>query len=520
MKKLSILFAMVFALTFAMAQNTATTTQTGEDNTATTTQSGDLNTATVDQTGNTNFVNILSQGNSNTAVASQNGNENGDASKPNLGYIKQIGSSNQAYLTEGLVGQSTSNLADGFIDQSGDGNYAELNISGDYHNFTEHGITQINTGEGPGNSAVITEAYYGNDMDVYQSGSGNRVTGEVNGSYSQFFVDQVGTGNTGSVYIEGNNNGEPSWWTKSSSLRALNVLSQEGTDNDAEINQQGDFNTFVVTQEGVDNYAYSNQIGNGNATTIVQQGSAVDYNHAEVEQYGDDNTAGVAQSADNNTAYIYQGWGLAPLWDSKDVVGSSNTASIAQSGGEFNFAGIWSLGDENDVTVSQNGNDNVARLSNGYNYATVNGVPELFPASGNAITLTQGGDDNWVRNFQLGDDNTLTISQLNGGNTVGGRTPRGETLEDGRNARAEYFQQLGDGNTLVGTQNGDATLDAASIQAGDENEILLTQGSGDWALIIQQGDMNDATVTQYSGGQHATVDQLGNSNIASITQGN
>ena len=521
MKKLVFLFAMVFVVGMAMAQNTATTTQEGTSNSAATTQIGALNDANVDQTGTSNFVTVLSQGNSNTAVASQNGTQNGYASRPDLGYIKQIGSSNQAFLREGVVGVTTSNYADGFIDQSGNGNYAELNISGEYHNFAEHGITQIQIGEEtPGNNAVITEAYYGNDMDVYQSGSGNDVTGEINGSYSQFFVDQIGTGNTGLVYIEGSNNGEPSWWTKSSTLRALNLLSQTGSDNDAEINQVGDNNTFVVTQEGTDNYAYSNQLGNGNAASIVQQGSAVNYNHAEVEQYGDDNDAGIAQSADNNTAYIYQGWGLAPLWDSKNVLGSGNTASIAQSGGEFNFAGVWSLGDENEVIVSQNGSNNVARLSNGYNYANVNGVPELYPASGNTITLTQSGDNNWVRNFQLGDDNTLTLTQNGNGNTVGGRTPRWETLGDGRNARAEYFQQLGDGNTLVGTQNGNATLDAASIQDGDENDILLTQGNGDWGLIIQDGDLNGATLTQYGGAQQGTILQTGDSNAATITQGN
>ena len=91
MKKVIFLFAIVFAATYAMAQNTATTTQTGDDNSVLVEQVGS-NTATVTQT-------------ATLLVPAQAGNDaevlqvNGDG---NISTVTQTGNTNTVWLNQGI----------------------------------------------------------------------------------------------------------------------------------------------------------------------------------------------------------------------------------------------------------------------------------------------------------------------------------------------------------------------------------------------------------------------------------
>jgi hypothetical protein len=327
----------------------------------------------------------------------------------------------------------------------------------------------------------------------------NVATTNQDGNSNGATVDQVGSNLTGLVdQINGNSN--------------TGIVIQKGTNNDAGIVQG------MVEGYWAPDYLTPDMTANSNYAKIEQLG-AITGSSAQVLQVGDGNNGRIKQDAQTGSvAEIYQGW-PGGAWSSYTVVGTSNIATIDQVTGQNNTGLIWSLGTGNTINLDQlNGNNNEARLSQGYNYDGIIGVPKVMPVTGNTQNVAQSGDNNLVRNFQLGNTNTFNLNQYNGVNTVGGRTDRNLTLPGGRNARAEYFQQLGNGNTFVGTQNGYATLSAASIQHGDYNEIYLTQGLNDDAVIIQEGNYNKATATQMGGNQDASIYQNGIGNTSSVSQ--
>ena len=435
MKKLSFLLAMVFAVTFAMAQNTSTVNQSGTSNSAATTQTGDLNTATVDQAGTLNFVTVTSTGDNNLATGVQNGTQNGDASRPDLGYIKQIGNSNIAHLNEGVIGGATSNYADGFIDQTGDGNYAELNITGQYHNGIDHGITQIQLGvEMPGNQAFITEAYFNNDMDVYQRGSDNLVTGIINGENNQFFVDQDGTNNTAWVNQLGDSNGEWGYyWGWHLSDRNWNVLSQNGTENTGKVDQQGDFNKFKMVQEG-----------DYNVAQVLQLGASV----LDAYQFGAGNLiAGIA-------ACVIQDWATLNY-------GASLT--------------VDQIGDNNKLYVNLNGSMTVTQTSSTEAFGNI--IKYEQTGAGATATMSQTGDENVV-SLLHGGSGDADIYQNGTGNMVGSIDLSSGEFND----------------PCCGHFNG-ATLDVD--QVGSYNLLHLdSNGLSDVVTVNQNGTSNLASVIQ------------------------
>lgn len=480
--------ALMFGAVGFAQNNTGTVNQTGNDNTGIVDQTGSENQGTITSDGNLNKDDIVKWGNWKSGVSA---------------YMMAKGITQKGYKNTGSIDQNSGPA-------TGAGNRAGIGQDGKLNNAK---ITQSDPSShtwGPENNAFVDQLGDNNISVQNQEGKANnsyfRQDGNGNEAESQQFdyytsrttVEQVGDNNTSFQRQEfGNSTGN---------------------------------NKSNVYQKGNMNNANSDQRGKGNEGVISQTGGNL--NDSELSQFGDGNDAGIMQNGSNNQALVYQGWAYAPIWGSTEVVGNNNQASVNQNG-ENNFGGIWSMGSDNIVNLDQVGDNNVARLSNGYNYSTVNGVPGINPANSNTIELEQIGSNNWVRNFQLGDNNLLRLKQNGNGNTVGGRTPRSSTLPDGRNARAEYFQQYGDNNKLAGVlksgdnlsfdeagfaeQNDGSTLDAASYQFGNDNIIGLRQGEGDMGLIQQDGNDNSALLWQdYS--NDATIIQSGNMNSAEISQ--
>ncbi|RKZ91023.1 MAG: hypothetical protein DRQ40_10360 [Gammaproteobacteria bacterium] len=311
-------------------------------------------------------------------------------------------------------------------------------------------------------------------------------------------------------------------------------VTQAGSSNLAEVNQfDGDENLADVNQNGSSNEVYLAQgmtTGYWGLTTTAMSGNR---NQADIDQLGtgnlvddfvqvgDDNFASVDQEGNNNTAYVYQGWAYG-FWGETATTSAlssyNSTVSITQVK-DNNYGAVWQYGGlDNDVIIDQDGFSNIASIAQGFIYedGAYDFTYPVYNTENNYASITQLGDDNVAKLFQLGDDNSFTLTQNGAGNTVG--YDAGVTgLVPKRNA---YFAQDGDFNTFTGVQNDGATLDIASYQFGDDNNIDLIQGEGDVALIQQNGDLNTANVYQYGVDNNASVVQTGNSNTANVSQSN
>jgi len=360
----------------------------------------------------------------------------------------------------------------------------------------------------------------------------NAAETEQDGNQNEVLVKQIGDLNEAESHQYGNQNDASVVQTGDENVGVADQL--RGDRNAADVTQEGDLNEGYIIQgltsdyySGVPDAPLYNIAASDNTGSISQLG---DGNWGDLGQYGNNNQASLEQEGNSNNSGIYQGWD-GSWWNSAFVSGSNNVATVKQIG-DNNFGGVWSLGDRNTTHLDQNGSDNMARLSQGYNYPNIGTppLPVLYPVFDNIIEVTQNGNDNFVRNFQYGNNNILKLVQNGDGNTVGGRSTSGASY------RNEYFQQFGNHNKLAGvfknanndlsfwqSQNAEqyngATLDADSYQKGDYNDIGLRQGQDDLGLIQQDGIGNEALLWQQGANQNvATMMQFGNNNTSQVVQ--
>jgi hypothetical protein len=139
-----------------------------------------------------------------------------------------------------------------------------------------------------------------------------------------------------------------------------------GTGSGAFIDQIGDANKATISQTRNTQYARIDQTGDRNKATAGQSGIGAHY--AAIDQKGDDNTATLNQSGTGTqVAYLAQD-------------GLSNVVTVTQNGG-LTTSGVQAmqLGDRNAMALTQNGENNMARLSQA--------------GSDNAMTAVQNGNN-------------------------------------------------------------------------------------------------------------------------------
>jgi len=439
MKKISLVLGFALMASLVFAQNTATVNQSGNAQKATVAQAGVSNSASVDQLNLNNTVSVDTKGNRNTVVVEQNGANNGSGSIPvaNKGYVKQDGNDNMATLKEGLKdGSKTAYDSDGLIDQKGNQNEAQLLISGQYMNFTTHGITQIQEQGVKGNKAFITQASYNSDMDVYQKGSENLTTGTTLGQNNQFFVDQTGVKNTATINQNGSNNGEFGYdWGLGANavgtVRNWDILSQKGEGNVGSVTQASG-NMFNMTQIGDDNTAKIDEQGNNVVTTLQNGnlniiGGILNCLPTDVAVFVNGASMDATQLGDNNKLYVSTAGALTIVQDNTGTAMVGNTIKYTQTA-----AGI--------------------------------------------VGLTQDGDNNliWLKNTSTANPMKVEVDQDGNGNTVA-------SFENGIATGCAKFAG--------------ASLDVDQI--GDLNSLHLNStGAFDVVDVMQNGSSNWASVTQ------------------------
>ncbi|OBV12072.1 hypothetical protein [Erythrobacter dokdonensis] len=292
------------------------------------------------------------------------------------------------------------------------------------------------------------------------------------------------------------------------------VATQTGSNATATINQPGTSNTAVVEQTSV----------TGAVSTVEQSGSV---NFAEVEQIDNGlssvHRSTIDQGGDRNTAFLIQNerGSSAGQFSDIDQSGSDNYADVAQTG----FA------DDSFVTQSSDGNSAIViqdSVLNGVGFITNQTSTVIQSGTGGHIanvSQTQGilsnsyveqqGDTNTATAIQIATRQDLDIIQTGNGNIA--TVSQGQILF-GPGENIAFVEQIGNFNQSTITQvQSSSTNNARSTQSGDNGR----------STIIQEGEPvmnarnNSATLNQLLGSSEAVslIDQMGEDNIASVTQG-
>lgn len=356
MKKLVILFAMVFAVSTAMAQS----------NTSTITQSDATQTATVGQQGGDN-ESVVTQSNSlNTATVTQ----------VNYQYEPGVDLVKSTVLQSGVENTAT-------VEQThsrggaypGNGGLIETRVeqTGDYNTSM-----QI---QGPNNQM-------GNDYaEVLQSGNNNNAYQIQYRQGNDAYIDQAGSDNTAR---QAQDTELPDEREGSSNLADIY---QGGSDNYAEQEQQGWSNEAYIDQTGDGNNASQLQLSWQGEAHITQSGSG---NTASQKQYsGGASLATIVQSSSGNTASqtqtsvarhageggIHYNLNVAEIYQMRDT-GNEAIQIQTSPGGEvdMNFATVTQDGAGNFASQTQFGGFNISSISQtGTGHSAVVTQSQLLP---------------------------------------------------------------------------------------------------------------------------------------------
>ena len=296
---------------FGAEENEATLTQDGSFNAASITQLFDRNDATVTQNGTSNIATVLQNAADDLsdgmeAVVSQTGDENvsvvdqapnesiaGSDSGRSSATTTQVGDFNRALqiqrstALEGDLGETAvinqgvnaaSTRAEAIQDQSGAGNYAEINQDGGDVPAAD-----------PGDYAKQRQTGWNNTALASQDTNGADSYSEANFS----FQDQAGENNLSDHSQSGGEN-----WAQSK---------QMGNNNVVDTDQDGNFNRAHVTQMWSNSVATTSQVGEANFAFVNQMEGQSSY----ISQNGTHNKAAVFQAnpgsylPDNQTELIF-----------------------------------------------------------------------------------------------------------------------------------------------------------------------------------------------------------------------
>ena len=373
MKKVILGAAALLFTGVLFAQNTSTSTQSGDDQRVYVRQAGTLLSSSITQ------ANGGGDG-SHRAMVWQRGTGNAST-------IDQEGTNNQAYVEQGLFftppTSMTSNIYQGTNDNTsednkarveqhgGSGSVATLTQDGEKNEARTHqdgtnGIVNITQDGEENKSLVLQLPFYsalGNVANINQTGEENCSTAAQDGDYNNLAATQSGSENKANQVQSGNDNHA--------------TLNQSGTNGGAIQIQVGNDNiNNLVFQTGSNNYSEDNQNGNDNEIFKGQQGSD---NYGRIDQTGDNNYTSFGQYGTNSKGYVQQ-------------IGNGNDMIMGQFAGDGNLA--FSYQDDNNIgIIQQTGDDHQASL----------------------VQKSQGGAGHNAGIYQTGTANIADILQLGPG---------------------------------------------------------------------------------------------------------
>ena len=211
---------------------------------------------------------------------------------------------------------------------------------------------------------------------------------------------------------------------------------------------------------------------------------------------------------------------------------AQQTSVNTSRGVTHNGNGIYidQVGNNNDLTIIQDGNDN---LIAGKNSTTNSYVNAEIDGNNNTTTMTQRGENNAILFGITGDYNTTTVTQ---GDAATADDNRAEFLIGGDHNTISITQKhnngignnghyvaiglAGDNNNVLTSQTNDGDKIGFISIIGDDNDIdLIQQGTGDKYADISVGSDQTVSITQDGSGDHnASVSMSGNASGLDLTQ--
>lgn len=473
MKKLSLLFVLVLAVTLVMAQS-------NESNVSQMANGATSNYAKVDQDGKMNTSDVMQEA------------TYGSAAVDNKTMVNQDGKGNSVYVDQEFQTWAGSPKNKVVVDQDGEGNAADVKSQA-YWGHDIH-VKQ----DGKANAANVTVKRNGNDVEVIQKNGNMHGTANVlvNAMKSKAAVlqdggkynmanqkmgefDVVGGGNDMYIkQVKGNGNTASQYLLNSEHMggkdNSQKIVQEYGTGNTA-VQRAGEwvgrdvitsnYNTAMTTQDGgTGNTALIEQIKNGHYAKQEQIGGSGNY--AEIKQ-----TNGWLAPTGAKSVQTQKGAG-----GNKAIANVFNGDGMSEQyqDGKDNYSRIAQAGSENMIKTKQLGQGNSAFAQ------TTGGMM-------NEIKINQDGKGNWAATkVAHGNSNMAVVDQDGNWNKVG----ENNWSEDG------IFQEYGDNNYAKVTQKGDYN-ESSIHQMGDDNvgTISIT-GNGHMSAIMQTGAMNQAIVLQ------------------------
>ena len=208
-------------------------------------------------------------------------------------------------------------------------------------------------------------------------GADNSAEVDTKGSNSLIYIDQVGSGNTATVWC-GLSNGTYATHTCSS---ATIDIDQNGTGNLAKAYSQYTNHTgneYTITQTGDDSVGYIDADEDNNEMTVTQDGDDM---HGEIYMSGDDNVYTISQSGTGEHYAKFYAFGDDSTW----------TATQSGSGNHNAYIKSCTNCNNNDATITQSGSgakDGDIEFRNN-------------PADNSTVNLTQSGDGAHVGNIRV-----------------------------------------------------------------------------------------------------------------------
>ena len=438
--------------------NEAEVLQTGMENTATTSQEGDRNDAGIQQ-GNFGGGNVQSNyaigsidqtGDDNTAQVNQRQGWAG-GSAVSIHSVEQVGNFNVGLLTTYNGGNF------GSVEQIGDDNYANgSQANGPNHDLTiyqqgNENEANVWQGSGSNNTAVIMQGGdIGGDINnnngvarIDQRGSDNDATiqqrqGWNSGTlFSDHSIDQLGDNNQ-AVFttFNGGNTG---------------TIDQIGDDNWASGRQSvGSGNNIDIAQDGLGNWAKVEQINSTSSTALITQ--IGDENIADVDQTGTSNSVlielGVYGGAERSVAEFVQN-GENNYFETKMVSSYDNTVTGNQLG-DNNYYRVGVRGSDNTVTMDMEGDANRGSW-------TIGSMGWPHQPEGNELSIDVDGDGNITSGTILGDNNEVTLIQEGNNNMIGTNWYSQDGVQIEGHMNTVSVGQFSDGNSsfnsVVGNSN-------------------------------------------------------------------
>jgi hypothetical protein len=270
-----------------------------------------------------------------------------------------------------------------YIDQSGSNSTIAITQDG-YGNVVK-GIASGNTTPatiyGINNAVTVNQVGLNNTLSLgVQTTTGGTTTLPDGTTVAVPTINYSVTGNNATAVIDSNNDGA------GASRGTYISVDQTGNNANANINVRGNNNAFkAVTSGGNNNSVVATVKGNNNVDNVVLTGdsNSVTINQGTSLLSSSGNSIGIKASGASNTFGITQGGGTVGNsvtiggYAGDTLLGSSNTVTVAQSGGNDNTLVLGVTGSTNTIGVTQTATagNNIANLK-------VNG-------SGNNLTVTQ-----------------------------------------------------------------------------------------------------------------------------------